>query len=79
MRKNLHNWILRGEFKEQHLGTVPKSCPSNNTQAMLSLHIDVIDPIRLCWYIKSQNSEEKKIQLDFNWILNFASYVPFNF
>ena len=28
-------------------------------------------------YINSQNSEE--IQLDFNWILNFATCVPFNF
>ena len=28
-------------------------------------------------YIKSQNLE--KIQLDFNWIFNFAPYVLFNF
>ena len=27
MTKNLHGRILRGESKEQHLSTVPKSCP----------------------------------------------------
>ena len=27
MRKNLHNRILKGESKEQHLIIVPKSCP----------------------------------------------------
>ena len=26
MRKNLHDKILKGEPKEQHLNTVPKSC-----------------------------------------------------
>ena len=26
MRKNLHDRILKGESKEQHLSTVPKSC-----------------------------------------------------
>ena len=26
MRKNLHDRILKGEPKEQHLSTVPKSC-----------------------------------------------------
>ena len=30
----------------------------------------------VCVRVNSQNS--KKIQLDFNWILNFAPYVPFN-
>ena len=27
MRKNLHDRILKGESKEQHLIIVPKSCP----------------------------------------------------
>ena len=27
MKKNPHSRILRGETKEQHLSTVPKSCP----------------------------------------------------
>ena len=27
MYKNLHGRILRGESKQQHLSTVPKSCP----------------------------------------------------
>ena len=27
MRKNQHDIILREESKEQHLSTVPKSCP----------------------------------------------------
>ena len=27
MRKKPHGWILRGEFKEQHLSTVFKFCP----------------------------------------------------
>ena len=27
MKKNLHNRILRGEPKEQHLSTVLKFCP----------------------------------------------------
>ena len=26
MRKNPHGWILKGEPKEQHLSTIPKSC-----------------------------------------------------
>ena len=26
MRKNPHSRILKGELKEQHLSTVPKSC-----------------------------------------------------
>ena len=27
MRKNLHGKILKMKFKEQHLNTIPKSCP----------------------------------------------------
>ena len=27
MRKNLHGKILKMEFKEQQLNTIPKSCP----------------------------------------------------
>ena len=27
MKKNSHGWILKRESKEQHLSTVPKSCP----------------------------------------------------
>ena len=27
MKKNLHDRILKGEPKEQHLSTIPKSCP----------------------------------------------------
>ena len=30
MRKNSHGKILRGEPKEQHITTVPKSCSSMN-------------------------------------------------
>ena len=26
-RENSYDWILRGEFKKQHLCTVPKFCP----------------------------------------------------
>ena len=31
MRKNPHGRILRGDFKEQHLNTVPKSCKNNTS------------------------------------------------
>ena len=34
MRKNLHDKILRGEPKEQHLNTVSKSCPYINTMGI---------------------------------------------
>ena len=30
MRKNPHGRILKREFKEQHLSTVPKPCSKNN-------------------------------------------------
>ena len=30
MRKNPHDKILRGKSKEQHLSTIPKSCPFIN-------------------------------------------------
>ena len=35
-----------------------------------------IVPHNLYIYINSQNLE--KIQLEFNWIFNFAPYIPFN-
>ena len=41
MRKNTHNKILKGKLKEQHLGTVPKSCLSIYIYNSLEvLHLD---------------------------------------
>ena len=44
---------------------------------MKKVHLTKEKKKKEIYYIYSQNLE--KIQLDFNWILNFASYVLFNF
>ena len=38
MRKNLYSKILREESKEQHLSTVPKSCPKIKVIFSLEKH-----------------------------------------
>ena len=38
MRKKSHDRILREELKEQHLNTIPKSCPKTETIASTRVH-----------------------------------------